>query len=941
MDPRSAKSRPRKHGPGLQKADPASKTGTCKHKSKTLTSNEGLLLSFMNKFLQGYRKRVMQVAGKKYFYPAAAFVLPLLVMIATFAAMEVWPFGDHAAAIIDSYHQYVPFISELHDKLRSGDSLFYSWNGGLGFNFWAVMAYYLASPLNLLIIFFPRGSELEMFEFLIMLKIALSALTAAWYLKCRSGKWTIAAVLFAQFYALGAFTAAYAWCHMWLDCLLLFPLVVRGAERLLDEGDGRLYVIALGLTVFSNYYIAIMVLLFLVLYFFVYWFQKKRPGFKGFLRRGIHYAVASVVSVGIGAVYLLPTWYVMQNSSQGSPPSEWKLYRNFLDVFKQHFMMLEPTELEGAPNIYCGILIALLVIFYLLAREIPRRERISRLVLSTFLLVSLNINYFDYVWHGLHFPNNLPGRFSFLYIFMMVVMAYDAFMLLGFAGMRRHAAVGIGAAVLFAACLLFGKEEVELYTSLTTGLVMAGYLLFLFLQRMGISLKKKRIQVQPMHLILLLMTAELIANTIFSFSMDGRITRSLYLEDDADMRLYREEYASDQKPYRTEVGQTKGRDDITRYHLKGLSYFSSTCDDRLEDLVDALGFYKAGNKFTYEGATPLTDALLGIRYVASKSELSAYNLQKVDVIGEENIYENRRELPIGFLVKEDVLDLGVISGDPFMIQNDFAALASGTDKKIFTYLETPQPEISSGEFTSSEDCRWWYSDADSGEITFHLTFWETQDVYAYFEASHCTKLEVEAYGETTSYSDEKGHIVHIGICGEGTEVTLTMPLDEEYSSGNVRLRLAAFNEKAFEDCYDVFSASRYNVSSYDSTHISGTMNVAEDGILMFSIPFDEGWAITVDGVRAEQFPVGGALGGVRVSAGEHEITMRYLPPGFLPGLAITAAGVLLWLVYCYYIGKKRKEREAYAQRKIKEREEFMQQKIRELTGEENGDSTDL
>ena len=140
----------------------------------------------MSKFLRGYRKFVTRVAGKKYFYPAAAFVLPLLIMTATYAAMEVWPFGDHAAAIIDSYHQYVPFISEFHDKLRSADSLFYSWHGGLGFNFWAVMAYYLASPLNLLIVLFPYGMELEMFECLIMLKIALSALTAAYYLKCRS-----------------------------------------------------------------------------------------------------------------------------------------------------------------------------------------------------------------------------------------------------------------------------------------------------------------------------------------------------------------------------------------------------------------------------------------------------------------------------------------------------------------------------------------------------------------------------------------------------------------------------------------------------------------------------------------------------------------------------------------------------------------------------------
>ena len=176
------------------------------------------------------------------------------------------------------------------------------------------------------------------------------------------------------------------------------------------------------------------------------------------------------------------------------------------------------------------------------------------------------------------------------------------------------------------------QKEKPLSRQQLRNLIIGLAVIFLLLQKKGLSLRRGRFLVHPLHLILLLMTAELIGNSIYAVCTNGRITRSLYLEDVEDMREYRALYGSEEKPYRTEIGQIKGRDDVTRYHLNSLSFFSSTCDDRLEDLMDALGLYKAGNKFTYEGATPLTDAMLGIRYVASKEELSAYNLKMVDQI---------------------------------------------------------------------------------------------------------------------------------------------------------------------------------------------------------------------------------------------------------------------------------------------------------------------
>ena len=134
-----------------------------------------------------------------------SFLIPVVIFLIAYLALGIAPYGDQGAMIIDSYHQYVPFLSELHDKIWHGDSILYSWHGSLGFNFVAAGAYYLASPLNILVALFPDNCMVEAFETLIILKVGLAGLAMYLYLKRRNGRADYAAVIFADFYALRGF----------------------------------------------------------------------------------------------------------------------------------------------------------------------------------------------------------------------------------------------------------------------------------------------------------------------------------------------------------------------------------------------------------------------------------------------------------------------------------------------------------------------------------------------------------------------------------------------------------------------------------------------------------------------------------------------------------------------------------------------------------------
>lgn len=833
---------------------------------------------------------------------AGAFLIPVICFLVSYIAMGIAPFGNKGAMIIDSYHQYVPLFSEFHDKIWHGDSFQYSWHGGMGFDFVSVMAYYLASPLNILLAVFPDRFMVEAFECLIILKTGLAGLTACIYLAKHSGKFGYSTALFADFYALGGFLCAYNWNVMWLDSFALFPLAVLGAEYLIDRKDARLYIISLGLIVFCNYYIAIMVCIFMVLYFFAYWFSRKRNGIGALISCGVRYGVSSILAGGLAGVLLFPTYYTLINSSQGTKPSEWKIYWNFLDVFGQHFVMTEPTQLNGTPNIYCGILCIMLIVFYAFSKKISRREKICRLVLTAFIFVSLNVNVLDYIWHGFHFPNNLPGRFSFLYIFMVITMAYDAWQHTGKASFIIHTAAAAICGLVFCLCMIVPSEKPEIYSSIATGILLVLYVGCLMLEKNKASMTIKGVKIKARHAMCLIMMVELGMNSIYCLLMNGDVNRDSYMKSYSDNRSIREKYEPVNTFYRMELDKIQGRDDITRYHMNGISLFSSTCDDRMEEQMGAIGYYKAGNKFTYKGSTPLTDSITGIRYVIGNGDIidPGENLVKIDTVGAQTVYENMLPLSVGFMIGEDIREWQMIEGEPFVVQNDFCRLASDTDQIVFRSIYVDNPEINGGEITGTDENKWFYDmKGKEGNLKFKIEADPGEDLYIYFSASHCENLKVIKDGVITTYSDEKGHIVHLGVYEEDSDISLEFSMNDDYDSGNVKLQAYLFDPHAYSDIYGALSDEQLNITSADSTHISGDINVKEDGVMMISIPYSDGWDIMVDGEKTDKFTIGSAFTGIGLSKGSHSIQMKYTSPGLLKGALVSLISLILVIILCY------------------------------------------
>ena len=367
---------------------------------------------------------------KTHKYLLLSFFLPVLLLEGIAIAEKIQPFGSESFLIVDALHQYLPFFADYQEKLKSMDSMFYSFHAGLGYNFLGLWAYYLASPLNLVIALVSKSMLTMILSHLYVLKIALCCFTAAFYFRKRRGKDEISIVAFGMAYGLCSYMVGYSWNIMWMEVMMMLPLILYGIDKLIKEHDGRLYCFALFISLWCNFYMSYMTCLFLILWYLLY----SHKNVKEFFTNGFRFAGYSLLSGVMAAVVLLPAYLgIMQTSSAKLqfPKELW--YGTFGNLFSRHFLGTTPLTMavdDSKINLYCGILTLLMAGFYLAVREIRLIDKIRRLLLLVFLFFSFNMPVLGYVWHGFHDQYGIPNRFAFLYIFALLAMAYEGYCVL-------------------------------------------------------------------------------------------------------------------------------------------------------------------------------------------------------------------------------------------------------------------------------------------------------------------------------------------------------------------------------------------------------------------------------------------------------------------------------------------------------------------------------
>lgn len=836
----------------------------------------------------------------------AAFCLPVILMLLAFLVMGIYPAGENQIAVIDMYHQYVPFLGELQSKLQSGGSLFYTWNGAGGSNFWNLLAYYGASPLNLILVLFPKKFLMEGVTLILLLKIGLAGSTMAVYLRAivwekdkRSAD--ISLVGFATLYALCSYVMAYYWCIMWMDAVALLPLCILGLHKILDGRSGVFYTVCLALVVFINYYMAIMVCIFILFYYPVLYFIKVQGESAGHFFKTTGRAVGySLLGVLMSAVMLLPTWMSMQSTYYISAdmPEKTELYNDLLDILNQMLPNAELTYREGLPNLYCGMFVVILLVFYWISRTIPLREKLLNGAFLVFLIFSLNINKLDFIWHGFHFPNQLPYRYTFMICFLLIAMAYQVFQRVDEIRVNHLwilLAAGGGYYLLAQKILTEHIKDLDLFVY--SGLAwLALYVAILLLYKKG-RLPKNLLLI----LTVILLTCEMASNTCTSIDQVGTTQRSNYYANEADIaKLVKKTEGTDDRFGRTEMNDNYILNCPAMYHYKGISQFSSSLNANATALMEHIGVEGAPdkNRFNYNQTDPVTNAMLNIRYLIGKNlPIDDSDFKQIAKSGNSRLYESIYPLSIGYMTADTIRTWNYEQENPFMVLDDYVrAVTQNKYTSVFTEIEPVDVSAANIELSSTGDGMWDSTLKNETKKSKTILTYQAQQTgkqYLFIEADDADAITVsqEKKDDKIEIRNDCGSIVNLGEMDSGTEFTVTIEY-KEGKGGSVVSHVCTMDEAVWQDAYKMLSASMLDVTDYGDSCLKGTINVQEDGVFVTSVPYEAGWKLKVDGhTREINELIGGAWMSTSLSAGEHQIELSFRPPGLIAGLLITLASI--------------------------------------------------
>lgn len=811
------------------------------------------------------------------------FGITISILLLSFLILRIYPFGDNSIVVIDANTQYITFLSYLKTILNGSNDFKYTFSATLGQNFLPLLGYYLMSLFNILVIFFKPENIKILFTLLIIIKIGLCSVTMEYYLekKYKKNTW-----IFSVCYGLMAYNIVYMYHTMWFDSIILLPFVILGIDKIFEDKNPAMYIFALALTIIFNYYIGFIICLTSVLYFiYKYIFELgKIDKFKVI----VNYGVSSLLAGALSAFILLPSLLGLMGGKVGSN-IELGFNSPYLRVIAKAFTASVGVNetWHGGPMIASSMFVFILTILYFFNKKIKKREKIINGLSILFLMTTFTFKPLCLLFHGLTNPNCFNYRHAFIFVFFIITLAIRSYNKLEINlknyKYTRYILIILGLVIL--GCRF--KFNTSTYNISIFISVLLGLLYLYFLKN------KKNI----IYLVLIDVFINTIAGTTMLKMSDKQSMKNYKnyvqdvnesLETIKDDGFYRIEKVFDRETNRSMLAIN----DSMLFNYNGINHFDSTAPTSTELLLEKLGLRKLLTRTYYDkNSSYLIDSLFGIKYILSYEDYKDY-----DLISTKNgikLYENPYFLTLGYKIMNGDVNF---TNNPFDNQNNVARSFSALNKDIF---------ISASYTMSLENVKVKnnrYIPQGKGIININVNIEQNDNLYFYIpvnEAVGTNYPNAKIYINDEFYTDYltkyEWSILNLGKYEKGQNINIKIEFEKELIMDDLYLYYE--NTNVFEEHYNILKLNEININKITSSNLTCDLNLEENSKIMFTIPYDEGWNILVDGKKVNKEKALDDLILINIEKGSHIIDLKYEPKGLKLGIYISLISLFVSIIY--------------------------------------------
>lgn len=777
-----------------------------------------------------------------------SFIIPVIIFLLCTILNNTYPFGKYPLDILDSQVQYGPIMLAIKRGFLNGN-FFFSWGGGLGFNLFSNIIYYAGSILNFGVLFIKDNMYYHYTAIMMIIRFGLLGLSMSIYLNYKKLK-PLHNIMLSICYAFMGFVSIYYYTFMWMDSIIMLPIVILGLEKLLDEDKPLVYIVSLILSIYMNVYVGYMICIFCLI-FFAY---KLLINNKNAKRKIKSFIISSILAGMSCSLFLLPS--VVALSRGHSEATNYLLNTlfttNALTFIPNMFPFIGSTSswYDSRAQIYISIFAFLNIILYFFNHKFTKREKIVTASFIGLFYIIFAIRPLTNIFHLFENPNGWGPRFAFIFCFFALYIASQNLLHIKDLKINKNIVkILIGLLILssFLPIVLFLLSNEE---AVRSPLPLAFAFIFLAIYLIILLISKKRKYLYLMIFLIL----ELFLNTSYNVYQNTKIAqKSLYVYNEERLKVLQDKIDNlDNSFYRMDFEHMLFDNDGLYFNYNGINFLSSTINKNVRDLFVKLGMPK--------------EFFLRIRYEnMDYPVMSLFNIKYL-IDNYDNIKDTDYYLPFAFVVSNKIKYVSLNNkyyGDN--INAIYSGLV-GRNVKIYTTIDYNDFAYEGNTYTYN-----FVSDFN-GKISLNYNNYH---------------LNINGKASTRNSKIAKGD-----------NVSITYYLNNY----NVKdLYFVIFDQDEWNRVYNELLNKDfvYNIETNKDGHIfEGTINVNLDNSFIYtSIPYEKGMRVYIDGKEIRPNIILDSLLGFNVNKGIHTITIDYTPRGIKSGAIITIISLSLTAVY--------------------------------------------